>query len=35
MLGYIHIPVNDGLHLLKNGRSHLLNHPMMIDPDTM
>lgn len=30
-----HIPVSDFLHLLKNARSHLLNHIMMVDPDSL
>ena len=28
------IPISDLLHLLKSARSHILNHLMMIDPDT-
>ena len=31
---FIHIPVNDPLHLYKNGRSHLLNHILLVDPDS-
>ena len=29
------IPVSDFLHLLKNARNHLLNHIMMVDPDSL
>lgn len=32
---YKRIPSNDFLHLLKNGRSHLLNHLLLLDPITM
>ena len=35
MITFTHIPVNDPLHLFKNGRSHLLNHPLMVNPQTM
>ncbi|KAK8894121.1 hypothetical protein M9Y10_022553 [Tritrichomonas musculus] len=35
MITFTHIPVNDPLHLFKNGRSHLLNHPLMVDQQTM
>lgn len=28
---YKRIPVSDPYHLLKNGRAHLLNHPIMLD----
>ena len=35
MINFLHIPINDPLHLMKNGRSHLLNHPLMIDPQTL
>ena len=35
MSSLTHIPIRHPFHLLKNGCSHLINHPMMIDTDTM
>lgn len=32
---YKHFPVSDFLHLLKNARSHLLNHLLMVDPESL
>lgn len=32
---YKHFPVSDFLHLLKNARSHLLNHLLMVYPESL
>lgn len=32
---YKRIPVSDPFHLLKNGRTHLLNHPILLDKHKM
>lgn len=33
--GIAHIPVGDPLHILINGRSHILNHLLLVDPQSL
>lgn len=35
MKDYKSIPVSDPFHLFKNGRTHLLNHPILLDKRKM